>query len=63
MPEQPQNQPLHLADISCSATPNFLIVAVNDLLTYRTPKEIIDYLESEKVKAILGNPPYDVEGD
>lgn len=38
----------------------FLKLAVEELRTYRTPKKIIDYIESEKIKAILGNPPYDV---
>ena len=48
--------------VSGSATPNFLKVAVDELLTYRTPKKIIDYIEAEKIKAIIGNPPYDVTG-
>ncbi len=59
---EPQNPPLNIADVSGSATPNFLKVAVDELLTYRTPKKIIDYIEAEKMKAIIGNPPYDVVG-
>ena len=57
-----QTPPLNIADVSGSATPNFLKVAVDELLTYRTPKKIIDYIEAEKMKAIIGNPPYDVVG-
>ena len=48
--------------VSGSATPNFLKVAVDELFTYRTPKKIIDYIEDKKMKAIIGNPPYDVAG-
>ena len=48
--------------VSGSATPNFLKVAIDELLTYRTPKKIVDYIETEKLKAIIGNPPYDVAG-
>lgn len=39
---------------------NYLEKATNELLTYYTPKVIIDYIESEKMKTIIGNPPYDV---
>ena len=49
-----------LGAVSGSATPNFLKVAVDKLLTYRTPKKIIDHIEEEKMKTIIGNPPYDV---
>ena len=49
-------------DVSGSATPNFLKVAVDQLLTYRTPKKIIDYIEAENMKSIIGNPPFDVSG-
>ena len=59
---EPQNPPLNIADVSGSATPNFLKVAVDELLTYRTPQKIVDYIEAEKMKAIIGNPPYDVVG-
>ena len=59
---EPQNPPLNIADVSGSATPNFLKVAVDELLTYRTPKKIVDYIETEKMKAIIGNPPYNVSG-
>lgn len=58
----PQKPPLNIADVSGSATPNFLKVAVDELLTYRTPKKIVDYIEAEKMKAIIGNPPYNVAG-
>ena len=46
--------------VSGSCNSNYLKVAVAELLTYRTPKTIIDYIEAEKLKAIIGNPPYDV---
>ena len=58
---EPQKPPLNIADVSGSANPNFLKVAVDVLMTYRTPKKIVDYIEAEKMKAIIGNPPYDVE--
>ncbi len=57
-----QGSALHKTDVSGSATPNFLKVAVDELLTYRTPKKIIDYIEAERIKAIIGNPPFDVYG-
>ena len=57
---EPQKPPLNIADVSGSATPNFLKVAVDELLTYRTPKKIIDYIEDKKMKAVIGNPPFDV---
>lgn len=57
-----QKQPSCLADVSGSATPNFLKVAVNELLTYRTSQKIVNYIEAEKMKAIIGNPPYNVNG-
>jgi hypothetical protein len=59
---KPQNPAFLVGAVSGSATPNFLKVAVDELLTYRTPKKIIDYIEAEKMKAIIGNPPYDVAG-
>ena len=48
--------------VSGSACPNFLKVAVDELQTYRTPQKIINYIEAEKMKSIIGNPPYDVSG-
>jgi len=57
--EKPQ---LNIPVVSGSATPNFLKVAVDELLTYRTPKNIVDYIQAEKMKAIIGNPPFDVSG-
>ena len=48
--------------VSGSASPgSFLSDAVNELLTYRTPKEIIDFIKNEETKSIIGNPPYDVK--
>ena len=58
----PQNPQFCQTDVSGSATPNFLKVAAHELLTYRTPKKIVDYIETEKMKAIIGNPPYNVSG-
>lgn len=58
----PQKPPLNIADVSGSATLNFLKVAVDELLTYRTTQKIVDYIEAEKMKAIIGNPPFDVSG-
>jgi len=58
----PQNPKFCQTDVSGSSTPNFLKVAVDELLTYRTPKNIVDYIESEKLKAIIDNPPYNVSG-
>ena len=48
--------------VSGSANHGFLLDAVNELLTYRTPQKIVDYIEAEKMKAIIGNPPYKVNG-
>jgi hypothetical protein len=59
---EPQKPQLNIGAVSGSATPNFLKVAVDELFTYRTPKKIIDYIEDEKMRAIIGNPPYDVAG-
>ena len=47
-----------IPSVSCSLTTNFLKTALSKLLTYRTPKEIIDYMDSEKVKLCIINPPY-----
>lgn len=58
----PQKPPFNIADVSGSDNPNFLKVAVDELLTYRTPKKIVDYIEAEKLKVIIGTPPYDVAG-
>jgi hypothetical protein len=41
---EPQKPPLNIADVSGSATPNFLKVAVDELLTYRTPQKIVEPL-------------------
>ena len=59
---EPLNPQCVQTSVSGSATPNFLKVAVDELLTYRTPKKIVDYIKAEKMKAIIGNPPYDVSG-
>jgi hypothetical protein len=37
---------------------NFLAIAVKELLTYRTPKAIIDYIAKEQIKVIIGNTPF-----
>ena len=37
---------------------NFLAIAVKELLTYRTPKAIVDYIAKEQIKAIISNPPF-----
>jgi hypothetical protein len=55
---KPQKTSLNIDDVSGSANPKFLLDAVNELLTYRTPKKIVDYIEAEKLKVIIGNPPY-----
>jgi len=57
---EPKKPQLNKGAVSSSATPNFLKVAVDELFTYRTPKKIVNYIESEKKKAIIGNPPFDV---
>jgi len=41
-------------------TSKYLKDAVNELLIYKTPKKIIDYIEAERMKIIIGNPPYNV---
>jgi hypothetical protein len=46
--------------VSGSACPGFLLDAVNELETYRTPQKIVDYIEAERMKVIIGNPPYEV---
>ena len=48
----------HPPIVSGSSNPNFLLDAVNELYTYRTPKKIIDYMQGENIKAIIGNPPF-----
>lgn len=54
MIELQQNPPLNISDvISSSASPNFLKVAVDELLTYKTPKKIFDYIEAENKKSII----------
>ena len=37
---------------------NFLAIAVKELLTYKTPKAIIDYIAKEQIKVIISNPPF-----
>ena len=58
----PQKPPLQQTAVSGSANPAFLLDAVNELFTYRTPKKIINYIEAEKIKAIIGNPSFDISG-
>jgi hypothetical protein len=55
-----QKKALRKTDVSACFTPNFIKVAVDKLITYRTPKKIIDYIEYEKMKVVIGNPPYDM---
>ena len=38
-------------------TTNYLINAVNNLLTYTTPQSVVDYIKAEQMKVIIGNPP------
>lgn len=40
---------------------SFIADAVHELLTYYTPKAIVDFITSEQIKYIIGNPPYDVK--
>jgi hypothetical protein len=54
------NKVLKQSIISGTANSFFLKIAVDKLITYSTPKKIINYIESEKTKAIIGNPPFDV---
>ncbi len=44
--------------ISGSCNPGFLKDAIDELETYRTPKNIIDFIKDERLKVIIGNPPY-----
>jgi len=37
---------------------NFLAVAVNELLTYRTPKRVVEIVKKERMKLIIINPPF-----
>jgi len=39
---------------------NYLEKATNELLTYYTPQKVIDFIKSEKMKTIIGNPPYKI---
>jgi len=47
--------------VSGSASPAFLSDAVNELLTYRTPKAIVYFIKKEETKCIIGNPPFNVK--
>ncbi len=55
-----ENQPSCLGAVSGSCNAGFLKVAFDELMTYRTPQKIVDYIEVERLKVIIGNPPYDV---
>ena len=57
LPSSPNNGNTH---VSGSANHGFLLDAINELETYRTPKKIVDYIEAERLKVIIGNPPFDV---
>jgi methylase of polypeptide subunit release factors len=37
---------------------NFLIEACEKITTYITPKKVVDFIEKEKIKSIIQNPPY-----
>jgi len=37
---------------------NFLAVAVDELLTYRTPKRVVEIVKKERAKLIIINPPF-----
>lgn len=37
---------------------SFLADAINELLTYKTPEKAKAYIEAEKLKAAIGNPPF-----
>lgn len=52
-----ERQKPQIADVS-SCNAGFLKAAVDELLTYRTPKKIIDYIKNEQAKIIIGNPPF-----
>ena len=52
MKKDRQNSNDFIANFSGSVTPNFLKVAFNELMIYRTPKKIIDYIKSENMKKI-----------
>ena len=47
--------------VSGIASPGFIVDAVNELFTYYTPKAIVDFIKSEKIKCVIGNPPFNVE--
>ena len=37
---------------------NFLSIELNKMLSYFTPKEIIDFIKLEQTKYVIGNPPF-----
>lgn len=37
---------------------NFLHQAVEKLTTYITPQNVLEFIEKEKIKSIIQNPPY-----
>lgn len=41
-----------------SINPQYLIEAFNNLFQYRTNDIIIEYIESEKLKALIDNPKF-----
>ena len=43
-----------------AVNPGFIADAMNRLLSgvYYTPKKVSDFIDSEKIKSIIGNPPF-----
>jgi type I restriction-modification system DNA methylase subunit len=60
MKNKTNNYILNIQDMSSSSN-RFLSDAVDELLTYYTPKEIIDFIKSEDMKFIIANPPFNVK--
>ncbi len=40
---------------------NFLAIAVSKLFEYKTPSKVIDFINAEKAKSAIGNPPFKVK--
>jgi len=43
--------------VLASGGSNFLLIACDNLI-YKTPKKIVDFIEKEKLKVLIGNPPF-----
>jgi hypothetical protein len=52
------SQTIAKPNVSGSASSGFLTDAVNELLTYKTPKAIVDLINRN---LIIANPPYNVK--